>query len=140
MYRKHCQSAAWLTAISIAAAGLLSAVHVHAPGESCGSHSHSGKLVGHSHAHTHCGASSSHCHLPDPSTTGESELPFLPGHDTDTCVICQFAADSGNLDIQPLTTGPLDISRSVVIRSNPSIPLDDVLVYHGRAPPLFLSI
>jgi hypothetical protein len=140
MYRKHCQSAAWLTAISIAAAGLLSAVHVHAPGESCGSHSHSGKLVGHSHAHKHCGASSSHCHLPDPTTPGENELPFLPGHDSDACVICQFAGDSGNLTILPLTTGSLEISQSVVIRPNRWTLLEDAFVYQGRGPPVIFSI
>lgn len=140
MCLKYGKSAAWLTAISIVGAGLLSAVHVHAPGESCASHSHSGKMIGHLHAHSHCGGSSSHSHSPGPNNSGEDELPFLPGHDTDTCVICHFAGGSGNLDIQPLITGPLEISRSVVTPPNHWLPLEDVFNYQVRGPPAIFSI
>lgn len=138
MHPKYDQVAPWLTTISIVAAGLLSGVHVHAPGESCHSYSHAGKIACHGHGHSHAGEAASHAL--DPKTSGENELPFLPEHDSDACVICQFTGDRGNLTILPLATGSLEISQSVVIRPNQWILLEDAFVYRGRGPPVIFSI
>ena len=131
----------WMTALAVIVSGILSAaVHIHRPGEATGVHAGAGHSTVHFHFHSHHGDSPAHSHKVEPSTTNDHEIPFLPEHESDTCVVCQFLGDAGNLDALPVTAETLEISQPVLLRPKCWISPNGALCYQGRAPPCFLSI
>ena len=131
----------WVTALAVIASGMLSAaMHIHCPGEATGVHAGTSHSMVHFHFHSHHGDSPDHSHKAESSTEKEREIPFLPEHESDTCVVCKFLGDAGNLDVSPLSAEPLELSQPVLLRPKFWISPNGALCYQGRAPPCFLSI
>ncbi|MCH2182382.1 MAG: hypothetical protein MK108_10285 [Mariniblastus sp.] len=119
MYPNFKQLIGWLTTVSIVSSGMLFAVHVHGS---------DGCVICHGpHLETGCGQNS-------------ADLPFLPPHEAEDCVVCHFSGDSSDLLPVTVMVPTAQVAEAVSPRPIVLNLFPGVLAYQGRAPPQTFSL
>ncbi|MEE2826696.1 MAG: hypothetical protein VYE64_08720 [Planctomycetota bacterium] len=93
--------------------------------------------------HIHGAAGCAICQCPDAADEcqqNSEELPFLPPHQPEDCVVCQFSGDLGGPLATEITLSEGELTEEIHLTSIAFNLFPTTLAYQGRAPPLACSL